>query len=237
MPDLERAGWTTMAPMRSLGLALLLAAAPAATPPARGVVLERIVAVVRIPASAAPRPLTLTRLDEEARVALVGQGAAQAAFAPLDNAARRATLRWLLGQWLVADEATRLKLDEVPRQEVQAALAGFQGRFPDLATYRRFLATTELSEEELQSILARGLRVQRYLEVRLGRSARVSEEEVTRWLAGQGTVAPTAAERDAARARLSGERAQAQVKQIAAELRSRSEIRVLVPELREETAP
>jgi hypothetical protein len=237
MPDPEPAGWTTMARMRSLGLALLLAAAPSPTPPAGGVVLERVVAVVRIPASAAPRPLTLTRLDEEARVALVGQGAAQAAFAPLDTAARRAALRWLLDQWLVADEATRLKLDEVPRQEVQAALAGFQGRFPDLATYRRFLDTTELSEEELQAILARGLRVQRYLEVRLGRSGRISEEEVTRWLAGQGTVAPTAVERDAARARLAGERAQAQVKQIAAELRSRAEVRVLMPELREEPVP
>jgi hypothetical protein len=237
MPDPEPTGWTTMGRMRSLGLALLLAAAPPAPPPAGGVVLERVVAVVRIPASAAPRPLTLTRLDEEARVALVGQGAAQAAFAPLDTAARRAALRWLLDQWLVADEATRLRLDEVPRQEVQAALAAFQGRFPDLATYRRFLSTTELPEEELQAILARGLRVQRYLEVRLGRSARVPEEEVTRWLAGQGTVAPTAAERDAARARLSAERAQAQVKQIAAELRSRAEIRVLMPELREEPAP
>jgi hypothetical protein len=220
--------------MGPLVLALWLAAPPVPSPAAGGVVIERVVAVVRNPASAAPRPLTLTRLDDEARVALVGQGAAQAAFAPLDAAARRAALHWLLDQWLVADEATRLKVDEVPREEIQKALLGFRERFADEETYRRFLATTELTEGELQSILARGLRVQRFLDSRLGRGGRVSEDEVSRWLAGQGSAAPTAAERDAARARLVSDRAQGQVKQILGDLRSRADIRVLVKELRGE---
>ena len=44
------------------------------------------------------------------------------------------------------------------------------------------------------------------------------------------------AERDAARSRLSSERAQGQAKQILADLRSRADIRVLMPELREEPA-
>jgi len=195
--------------MVGLALALLLAAPAPETAPAPRTVLERVVAVVRNPANAAPRPLTLTRLDEEARVALVSQGAQQAAFVTLDAPARRALLRWLVDQWLVADEAT----------------------------YRRFLGTTELPEEELQAILARGLRVQRFLDSRLARSARVSEEEVTRALAGQGLAAPSQAERDAARVRLSGERAQAQVKQLLADLRARADIRILVPELRAEPAP
>jgi hypothetical protein len=226
-----------MARMHTLGLALLLAASPVATPPtAGGAVIERVVAVLRNPASAAPRPLTLTRLDEEARVALVGQGAAAAAFAPLDVPARRAALRWLLDQWLVADEALRLKLGEVSMEEVRAVLQAFRQRFADPEDYRRFLAATELREEELQSILARGVRVQRFLDTRLGRSGRVAEDEVSRALAGQGLAAPTAAEREAARARLVAERAQAQVKQILADLRSRADIRVLVPELREDPA-
>jgi hypothetical protein len=225
-----------MGPMRSLGLSLLLAATPAAAPRPAGVVLDRVVAVVRNPASSAPRPLTLTRLDGEARVALVAQGGAQAAFAPLDAAARRAALRWLLDQWMVADEASRLKVDEVPREEVEKALLGFRQRFSDDETYRRFLGSTGMSHAELRSILARGLRVQRFLDNRLGRGGRVPEDEVTRWLAGQGSVAPTAAEREAARARLSSERAQGQVKQIVADIRSRADIRVLVPELREEPA-
>ncbi len=222
--------------MVALALALLLAApAPAAAPaagPAQRRVLERVVAVVRNPASAAPRPLTLTRLDAEARVALISQGGMQAAFVPLDTPARRALLQWVIDQLLVADEAGRLKVDDVPAVELQWAMSAFRLRFADEATYRRFLATTELPEEELEAILARGLRVQRFLDVRLGRSAKVSEDEVSRALAGQGTLAPTAAARDAARSRLMAERVGSLVNQVQRDLRSRADIRVLSPELR-----
>lgn len=223
-----------MASMLAFAFSLALAAAPSAGEARTGWVLERVVAVVRNPASAAPRPLTLTRLDDEARVALVSRGALEAAFAPLDAAARRALLRWVVDQWLVADEAARLRIDEVPREEIQKAQLGFRARFPDEAAYRRFLASAELPEPELQAILARGLRVQRFLDARLERAAKVPEEEVSRWLAGKGTVAPSPVEREEARTRLAGERAQAQVKQLLAELRSRADVRVLAPELRGE---
>jgi len=225
-----------MAFMLVFALALVLAAAPSAGGAPTGRVVERVVAVVRNPSSAAPRPLTLTRLDEEARVALVMQGAQQAAFAPLDDAARRALLRWVIDQWLVADEAVRLRVDEVPAEDLKWALSGFRLRFTDEPTYRRFLASAELPEDELQAILARGLRVQRFLDSRLGRSAKVSEDEVTRWLAGQGVLAPTAVERDAARSRLVADRMETLVKQLLVELRARADIRVLAPELRGEPA-
>jgi len=225
-----------MATMLAFALALALAAAPSAGGAPTGRVLERVVAVVRNPSSAAPRPLTLTRLDEEARVALVMQGAQQAAFAPLDDAARRALLRWVIDQWLVADEAVRLRVDDVPAEDLKWALSGFRLRFADEATYRRFLASAELPEDELQAILARGLRVQRFLDGRLGRSAKVSEDEVTRWLAGQGVLGPTPVERDAARSRLVAERMETLVKQLLVDLRGRADVRVLAPELRGEPA-
>jgi hypothetical protein len=227
-----------MAAMVALALALaLLVSAPPVTaapvqPPSR--VLDRVVAVVRNPANAQPRPITLTRLDEEARIALVSQGAQEAAFASLDAPARRALLRWVIDQWLVADEASRLRVDEVPAEDLRWAISGFRLRFADEATYRRFLASIELPEEELHSILARGLRVQRFLDSRLGRSAKVSEDEVTRRLAGEGVAAPNPADRDGARARLVGERMDALVKQLLLDLRSRADVRVLAVELREE---
>ncbi len=189
-------------------LALLVhLAAPPEAPPGR--VLEEVVAVIRSPPGSAPRPVMLTRLEEETRIALVEQGAFEAAFAPLDDAALRAGLRWLVDQLIVADEAARLGVDEVAQAEIQAAITRFQGRFPDVASYRRFLAVGGISEEELGASLARSIGVARYLDGRVGH-------------AGPGA--------DAARAR-------AQIGQLVAELRGRADVRVLIPSLRGGASP
>jgi hypothetical protein len=218
--------------MVTIAMALALSLAPPGE-----VVVERVVAVVRNPAGATPRALTLTRLTEEARVALVSQGARQAATEPLDAAALRASLRWLLDQQLLADEAARLKLDEPALEQVEAELARFTAQAGGEAATAAFLAASELTMDELAAILARGLKVRRYLDGRLSRSARVSEDDVSRQLAAAGRISATPEERDAIRARLAAERSQAQVKQLLAELRARADIRILVPELREEPAP
>ncbi|HEY6006652.1 MAG TPA: hypothetical protein VIV57_27475 [Anaeromyxobacter sp.] len=207
-------------------LALALAAAPA-EPGER--VVEEIVAVVRNPPSAPPRVVTLTKLTEEARVALVSRGAVAAATGPLDRAALRAALEWLLDQMLVADEAARLRIDEVPREDVLEELRRFRGHFPVAADYARFLSANELTEEELVVMLARMVRVQRYVESRVGRTARVADEEVDAWLRDRGHPAAPGPAREAARAQLSEERARAQVKDLLADLRSRAEIRVREP--------
>jgi hypothetical protein len=215
-----------MARMRTaLALALALAGAPAGT----GRVVERVVAVVRNPADAPPRPITLTKLVEEARIALVGRGAVEAAFRPLDAEALRAALDWLVDQMLVADEATRLGLDEVDREALLAELRRFRARFGSETSFARFLAESEIAEEDLVVALERGLRVQRYLESRAGRWARVTEEEVDRYLAERGAGRVSAAARDAVRAHLVEQKAAAQVKQLLSDLRGRAEVRVLPP--------
>jgi hypothetical protein len=214
-------------------LALALAADPGlpARPAAAGAAPERlaeeVVAVVRNPSSAPPRLITLTKLEEEARIALVSRGATGAATGPLDRAALRAALEWLLDQTLVADEAARLRVDEVGREEVVAELKRFQARFPGPAEYARFLARTELAEDELVATLARMVRVQRYVQSRVGRSARVGDDEVDRWLAARGASGAPAAARQAARSQLVEEKAGAQVRELLAELRGRAEIRVV----------
>jgi hypothetical protein len=213
-------------------MSLLIAAALAATP-AEGTLVERIVAVVRNPASAAPRPLSYTKLVEEARVALVGQGALEAAFAPLDQAALKAALRWLVDQWLVADEAARLQVDEVAHEDVVAAVRRFRERFQDRSAFERFLDSVDSSEEELSVTLARGLKVQRYLESRVGRMARIGDDELAKALAALPPAEGPPA-REAVRARLAEEKAQAQVRQLLADLRARADVRVLVPALRED---
>jgi hypothetical protein len=219
-----------MAHMLALLLLTTLASAPA-----EGRVVEQVVAVVRNPAGAPPRPVMLTRLHQEARVALVGQGAVEAAAAPLDAAALRAALRWLVDQLLVSDEAGRLQVEEVARQEVQAAVRRFRDRFPGDAAYRRFLEAADLSVEDLAVSLARDLEVQRYLESRVGRGARVTDDEVARFLEAQGASLDSREARDAVRTRLTVEKVQAGVRQLVADLRARADVRVLVPELAEDS--
>jgi hypothetical protein len=208
-------------------LAVVAALALAAPEPGDGRIVEEIVAVVRNPATAPPRIVTLTKLTEEARVALVSRGATAAATGPLDGEALRAALDWLLDQMLIADDAARLRIDEVPREDVVAELRRFEARFASEAEYERFLAASDLNEEELLVTLARTVRVHRYLERRVGRAVRVDEGEVDRWLAERGAKGAGGAARDAARAEIVEERARAQVRELVAELRARAEVRIL----------
>jgi hypothetical protein len=220
-------------------LALALAAPAAGAPPAssagstsggrgeEGRIAEEVVAVVRSPPSAPPRVVTRTKLVEEARIALVSRGAIAAATGPLDRAALRAALEWLLDQMLVSDEAAKLRLDEASRDEVLGELRRFQGRFATFVEYERFLEGAELSEDELIASLARMVRVQRYVESRVGRAARVGDDEVDRWLRERGAASAPPVARDAARAQIAEERATAQVRELLSELRSRAEIRIV----------
>jgi hypothetical protein len=208
----------------------LSSAGPPASAPA-GRVVEEVVAVIRNPAGAPPRAITLTRLQEEARVALVARGGTEAALRPLDAAALRAALVGLVDEMLVADEATRLRVDEVAREDVIAEIRRFRERFPSAEHCRRFLDANDLSEEELGVVLARALKVQRYLASRVGRSVRVTDEEVDRFLATRGAALQASGAREVIRARLADEKRAAHVKDLLLELRSRAEIRILDPAL------
>lgn len=209
-------------------LASALAAPPTPAAPA-GRVVEEIVAVVRNPPGAPARAVTLSRLTEEARIALVSRGATAAAWEPLDGQALRAALDWLLDQMLVADEAARLRVDELDRDAVSVELRRFQGRFASPAEYRRFLRVADLSEEELTVTLARMLRVARYVESRVGRTARVADDEVDRYLRSRGAHLESPDAREAVRAHLAEEKMAVDVKELLAELRARADVRILDP--------
>jgi hypothetical protein len=213
-------------------LATLLAALAAAAPAHGGPALvEEVVAVLRSPAGAPARVITLTRLAEESRIALVSRGAVAAASRPLDAPALRATLEWLIDQTLLFDDAVRLQVAEVSRDEAAAALHRFQARFPDPGAYARFLATNELSDDEVQAVLARMLRVERYLDRRVGRGAVVEESDVSAYARDHDLSAESRPSREAIRARMAQERVQAAVRDLLAELRGRAEVRVLEPAL------
>jgi hypothetical protein len=188
--------------------------------------------VVRAPGTGQTRVITLTRLSEEARIALVSRGATRAATARLDAAALKAALAWLVDQTVIMDEVTRLQVFEVDRAEVLEELRRFKDRFPAPEAYRAFLGRLDLAEEELLVVLRRMLRVQRYLESRASRAARVRDADVEDYY-GQHRAdfggRPLEEVREAVRAHLAERRVKAEVQAVVAELRARSEIRVLVP--------
>ncbi len=215
-------------------LALLLLALPLAARASAGgadpQIVEQVVAVVRTPASTQPRVITLTRLQEEARIALVSRGGTGAAEGELDGAALRAGLEWLIDQILLLDEVVRLQVFEVERSDVLEELRRFQGRFASPLAYRAFLGRVDITEEELLVVLRRMLRVQRYVDSRVSAAGRVREADVDRWLQ-ERKIDPRASERTAVRntvrAELSERRTEREVKALLAELRARATIRVL----------
>jgi hypothetical protein len=208
--------------LAALGLAL---AGPAlAAPP--GEEVERVVAVIRSPASTDPRVITLTRVEEETRIALVSRGAVLAATRALDGPALKAGLEWLVDQTLLMDEAMRLQVFEIDRTDALAELARFKGRFARPADYDAFLARHDLPEEDLEAVLRRMLRVKRYVESRVSHAAQVPEAEVNAWLDQHAAELGTR-DRDAARAHLAEARVNEEVKALVHDLRARAEVRVL----------
>ncbi len=211
-------------------LLLALVAVPAA-PPAGATLAEEVVAVVRNPPTAPPRAITLTRLTEEARIVLVSRGAVDAAFRPIDGQALAATLGWLVDQILLSDEASRLQLADVSREQAAADLRRFQARFPDRAAYARFLSVNTLTDEEVSGVLVRMARVDRYLETRLGKGGAVDDAEVAAFARERGLPVESRAAREAVRTRVAELRLEAAVQELRAELRGRADVRILDPAL------
>ncbi|HEY6099279.1 MAG TPA: hypothetical protein VIW03_07600, partial [Anaeromyxobacter sp.] len=110
-----------------------------------------------------------------------------------------------------------------------AELRRFRSRFESPEEYARFLATSDLAEEELLATLSRTMRVQRFVERRVGQAVRVSDAEVDDYLRSRGVQGGTSAARDAVRAHLAEQRLSAEVKKIVGELRARATVRILFP--------
>lgn len=197
--------------------------------PGNGHLVDEVVAVVRAPGGES-RIIPLSKVDQEGRIALVSAGGTEAAFRPLDAMALQASLDWYIDQILLFEEVVRLRVFEVARADALAALARFQAVFARAEDYRAFLSKNDITEEELLGSLRRTLRVQRYLDSRLGR-VRVSDAEVKTWYEGHAAAfggAPFAEVKDSAKARVVQERIDAETRALLAELRARSEVRVLV---------
>ncbi|MGA9524133.1 MAG: hypothetical protein WBV82_21915 [Myxococcaceae bacterium] len=155
----------------ALGLVLTLAWTPARGAE-EGMIIDRVVAVID------GTPITLSELEFEARVALVGRGAVRAATEPLDDGTLASALEYAISERLQASEADKLQAWRVDPAEVETAVRAFRERFASPAEFEAFLARHEADLQQLGAVLERGLRASRMLESKVRLRAQVSEAEV-----------------------------------------------------------
>ena len=197
--------------------ALLIALALGAAPDRQ--LLDEVVAVVEA------HSITLSELAAETRVRLVAAQGAAAAGAPLDRRILAASLRKTIEERVVLAEIERLKLFDLEKSEVDALLARLRSRFPP-GGYEAFVRSLELTEDEIAAVLARELRVGRYLDNRLKLAAQLRDSELEEAIQGRKLTAP---ERDELRARLAQEKYQRLLTELLGDLRKRATVRVLDP--------
>jgi hypothetical protein len=205
--------------VRIASLALLLCLAPPSRAAERRL-LDEVVAVVDA------HSITLSEVAAETRVRLVSSQGAAAGGMPLDRPILAASLRKTIEERVVLAEMQRLKLFDLEPGELESLLARFRARFASPAEYESFSRTLELTDEEIGAILARELRVARYLDNRLKLAAQLRDSELDEAARGQ-KLSPAA--RDQLRQRLSQEKYQRLLSELLDDLRKRSTVRVLDP--------
>lgn len=172
--------------------------------------------------------ITLSEVAAEARIHLVEEQGAQLAEAALDRPMLAAALRRLIEERIVLSEVERLKLFDLERSDFDDALARFRAHFPSEERYQSFRHELDLTEEELGVILARDLRVARYLDNRLKLAAQLRDSELDEVLKAKDPPAGPKA-REEIRRKLSREKYERLLAELLAELRRRAFVRVLDP--------
>jgi len=205
--------------VRAFPIAALVAAAFSARAAERQL-LDEVVAVVDA------HSITLSEVAAETRVRLVEAQGPSATNATLDRRILAASLRKTLEERIVLSEMQRLKLFDLEPGEIDALLAKLRALFPSRAEYDAFARSVELTDEEIGAILARELRVARYLDNRLKLAAQLRDSELEEAARGKNL---TEAQREQLREQLAQEKYQRLLRELLADLRRRATVRVLDP--------
>lgn len=195
-----------------------------------------VILLLALPAFAAERKLVdevvavvdthsimLSELEAETRIRLVDAQGAGAAFLPLDRKILAASLRTTIDERVILAEVERLRLFDLDRVEIDGLLVKLKTRFATQAEWESFTRSIEMTDDEIGMMLARELRVSRYLENRLKLAAQLRDSELT------AAKEMNAADREALRTRLSQEKYQRLLQDLLADLKKRTTVRILDP--------
>ena len=210
-----RARWQTAA--AALGLALACAALPAEAQGRR--LLDEVVAVVEA------QTITLSELEAEARIQLVLLRGPQVADASLSRSLLAATLRRLVDERVVLAEVERLRLFDLEKIDIEREQRRLREKFASVVAYEAFLRQLELTDDEVGLLLARSLRVARYLDSRLRLPSQLRDAELDE--AARGAGALSKAQREELRQRLQRDKYERLLTELLSGLRRRAAVRVL----------
>ncbi|MGC4113861.1 MAG: hypothetical protein QM765_04240 [Myxococcales bacterium] len=186
------------------------------------------------------RPLLLSELEFEARVALIQQGGTRAASAALSDEDLASALDWAIGQRLALAEATRLQVFDVDAAEVAKAVKQFEVQIAGPSKVEAFLAAQEATPGQLAAVLQRGLRVSRFLDTKVKLSARVTEEDMSRFYALHASELgdqPYDRVRDGIKTQLMRERYRVLAKKLLDDLRAKADVRIVAPFAQQASSP
>jgi hypothetical protein len=186
--------------------------------------LDEVVAVVEA------QSITLSELAAETRIALVLERGAAVSNAPLSRGLLAASLRRLVQERIVLAEVDRLRLADQDRTELDKRHRALRDLFGALARYDQFLRDVEMTDDEVEAVLARELRVERYLDSRLRLASQLRESELSdaaKELGGLPSMSK--AQRDALRQRLTEQKYERSLADLLADLRRRTQVRILDP--------
>jgi hypothetical protein len=170
--------------------------------------------------------ITLSELAAETRIRLAAAQGPAAATSTLDRRLLAASLRRTVEERVVLSEVERLKLFDLDRGDVDALVARLRARFASAADYEAFTRSIELTEDEIGAVLARELRVGRYLDNRLKLAAQLRDSELDEAIHGRKL---SAAGREALRQKLAEEKYQRLLSELLGSLRERATVRILDP--------
>jgi hypothetical protein len=163
-------------PGGALCLALaVLWAAPTRADDSKAHVIDRVVAVID------GRTLTQSELELEARVALIQRGGSAAATAPLTTSDLRAALEYSVGQRLANDEADKLQEFTLDQAELHQVMESFKERMGGDVPFQRFLAGQEADASQIEAVLAREKRAEKFWDNKVRLRARTSEADVRQY--------------------------------------------------------
>lgn len=194
--------------------------APLATP-AGSVIVDEVVAMV------AGRPITLSEVEIEVRLARAAAGNVDGAFAPVSEAERTGMLRHLLDRTAVLRGLKQHYPETLHPRAAELEVKLIRKSFQSGESWQRFLDRLELSEDEVQERRRRALEAGTILQAKLADTVRVDRAAVDAYLAANPGI-----DREEAQARLLEQRSGSDLEEILAEARRATSARLIAREVR-----